>query len=160
MEVKFDVSKNAYTLPGGRLVDASSELTVEEIRQLIEVPATAYDLLRLRTVVHELGNAVAAHITTTNETYEEIKSMLTVDLSNGKPRDPLPIGKAFQEMYDRERGRRDRLLLWEGIKRNKYFIIATLALTIIGISYYFNQQWILTALIPFLISLIKDLIKK
>ena len=157
---KYDINKNGYKLPNGRTITSSDDLTVEEVKELVGVKATAYDLLRLRTMQHELANAVSAHISMTELMFEDIKGMLMVDLSNGVHRGKIPLGEAFKEMYDREKGHRNRLMLVDGIKRNKYFIISIVCLAIIITSYHYDNNWFLTALIPFFISLLKDLIKK
>ena len=157
---KYDINKNGYRLPNGRVIVSSDDLTTEEIKELVEVNATAYDLLRLRTMQHELANAVSAHISSTELMFSDIKDMLQVDLSNGVNRASIPLGQAFKEMYDREKGHRNRLMLVDGVKRNKYFIISIVCLAIIITSYHYDNNWFLTALIPFFISLLKDLIKK
>lgn len=157
---KFDISKNAYRLPNGRMVTSSDDLSTDEIKELVELNATAYDLLRLRSMQHELANAVSTHITTTELMFADIKEMLLVDLSNGTPRERVSLGQAFKEMYDREKSHRYRILLWDGIKKNRFLIATVGAIIVIGLAYYFDKDWILATLIPFLISMIKDIFTK
>jgi hypothetical protein len=159
--MEFDLKQNGYKLISGKTITAENihEADAGDIIELVNMPVSAYDHLRLRANIHQLSNVVSSHITNTNIIFEEIKKMLTVDLSNGEPK-TLPIGLAVKEMYTRESGKRKRMRLYRALYENRLMIIILGAIVILGATYYWKQTWFLTALIPFVISIVKDILRK
>lgn len=159
--IPSSLSKNGYILSSGKVIDASNfhDANTDDILELAAMSVSAYDHLRLRTGLHQFENVISTHITQTENMLNEIKEMLTVDLINGDVK-KMTIGKAFTEMYERERGHRSRYELWLAVKKNKVLLISTGSIMVISIVYYFKQIWVLTVLVPFLWALIKDIIKK
>lgn len=157
----MNLSKYGYTLPSGKVIDVSNfhDAGTEDILQLAAMPVSVYDHLRLSVGLHQFENVVSMHITQTENMFNEIKEMLAVDLINGDVK-KTTIGKAFTEMYERERGQRYRHELWRAIKKNKVLIISISSVMVLTTTYYLNQIWVLTVLIPFIWSIIKDVLKK
>lgn len=161
MDFTYNPKENNYTLPSGKIIDASNldSLSTSEVVELCAISPSVYEHLKFRERFHNLENAVSSYVGEVRYSFDEIKSMLMVDLSNGDPH-KMSLGKAFEEMYHRETGRRHRQQLWLSIKRNKLMLVIIGSSLVLGATYYFNKTWLLTVLIPFLFSLIKDIFKK
>ena len=148
---KIKVDAGGYTLNGKLITPMNiKDLTDDEIRQLSETHASAWEILKIRASNHELINAInrvfsscamncESALNSSIEISKQLKTIqdsLLVTQINGTIK-KRPVSEVVAELLELHKPDRKRKALLEAVAQYKR-LIYLLLLTIIGVSFFFH----------------------
>lgn len=156
----IDTKHNAYKLKSGRFASSINieDLQPEEIKELLDMPVSAWEQLMMRKNIHTLTDAIAAHFGQTELMFDEIKRSLMVRIKNGEEKE-VPIAQVVAEIYAQHSGLRKRDRLFKAISENKILILFVMLSALICFSMITKIDWLLPLIIPIVVLIIKLLVK-
>jgi hypothetical protein len=132
-------------------IDHLDELPKEKILELINQPASMYDIANLRASNHRIGNLLTGYMGNfeiMQESIQRIEQSLLITLNNGK-KTVRPLNQVVGEMYEREKPLRDKLHAKHYLRQyNNLFGI--MGLLIVILSFIFHDS--LNEIISFILK--------
>jgi len=113
------------------------DLSDEELKTLINTPASLRDILRLRENQHNFANTINNTLGNMQVTLHNIEKSLIVKRVNGKVIE-MSISEAVEELLNMHKGERKRIRFIKSLKENKQ-IIFLIIVVLIGFSIYQHE---------------------